>query len=220
MEDRMPLYLKYPDEVFVRERLAKAQGFYIQLKINANYQTNSIGSFLDAAMAEIREVRPRFIVVDFRFNTGGDFTTTGSAMKELPALLPRDGRIYVITNGTTFSAAITSVNVLKQVGGDNTIIVGEPVGDKQRFWAEGAELCLPNSKICTAYARGLHDYARGCDGEPRCYETVVPAAVPLRVTSLNPDIPVRFTFADYANRRDAALDAILAEELRREARDR
>ena len=220
LEDRMPLYLKYPDELFVRERLAKAQGFYIQLKINANYQTNSIGSFLDAAMKEIRELSPRFIVVDFRFNTGGVFTTTGSATKELPTLLPPGGRIYVITNGTTFSAAITSVNVLKQVGGDNTIIVGEPVGDKQRFWAEGAELCLPNSKICIAYARGLHDYARGCDGEFGCYETLVPTAVPLRVTSLNPDIPVRFTLADYANRRDAALDAILAEELRREARNR
>ena len=218
-EDRMPLYLKYPDQAFVRERLTKVQGFYIQLKINANYQTNSIASFLDAAMAEIREVRPRFIVVDFRFNTGGVFETTGPAMKELPTLLPPDGRIYVITNGTTFSAAITSVNVLKQVGGDSTVIVGEPVGDRQRFWAEGAELCLPNSRICIAYARGLHDYARGCDGESGCYETVEPTAVPLRVTSINPNIPVPSTFADYTNRRDAALDAILSEESKRGARN-
>ncbi len=214
-DDRLPLYLKHPDEQFVAEPLEDAQGFYIQLKINDDYRSQSIGPFLDAALAEARKVKPRFIVVDFRFNTGGNFVKTGAAMKQLPTLLPPDGRIYAITNGSTFSAAITSVNVLKQVGGKSTVIVGEAVGDKQRYWTEGAELCLPNSKICIAYARGLSDYAHGCESEPDCYDAVVPAAVPLRVKSLQPNIPVPSTFVDYANGRDAAMDAILAAEAQR-----
>lgn len=65
-------------------------------------------------------------------------------------------------------------------------------------------------------ARGLHDYAHGCEGEFACYESVVPAAIPLRVMSLKPDIPIAFTFAEYAARCDAALEAILSEERKRQ----
>jgi hypothetical protein len=211
----LPLYLRHPDEVFVREPLSETHGIYLQLKMNDDYRSQSIREFLDASLVEIAERKPRFVVVDFRGNTGGDFTKTTSAMSQLPKVMPEDGRIYVIADGGTFSAAITNINVLKQVGGSRTMIVGEPVGSGQRFWAEGGRLCLPNSKICLAYARGLHDYANGCDGEAACYESAMPAAIPLRVKSLRPDIPVAFTFADYVAGRDAALDAILSAERKR-----
>jgi hypothetical protein len=213
--DPVPIYLRHPDAMFVRLPLADVDGFYIQLKVNKDYFSHSIRGFLDAALLEIEKAKPRFVVVDFRGNTGGDFTKTTSAMSRLPRLLGPGGRTYVITDGGTFSAAITNINVLKQAGDGNTIIVGEQVGDSQRFWSEGGKLCLPNSKACFAYARGLHDYAHGCEGELACYESFVPAGkVPLRVASLKPDIPLTFTFSDYRAGRDAALDAILSEELK------
>ena len=94
------------------------------------------------------------------------------------------------------------------------MIVGEPPGDDQRFWAEGNSMCLPNSKMCVWYARGLHDLRRGCDGEFACYDGVVPTAVPLHVRSLRPDIVVTPTFRDYLRRRDEVMDVIVADQSR------
>jgi hypothetical protein len=219
-DEPLPLSLRHRAQVFVRERISGTDGIYVQLRLNDDYHSQSIGEFLDATLDEVLETKPHFIVVDFRGNTGGDFTKTSAAMSQLPNVLPEGGRIYAITNGGTFSAAITSVNILKQVGGSRTVIVGESPGDGQRFWAEGDKLCLPNSGICAGYARGLHDYANGCEGKPACYESVVPAAVRLRVKSLKPDIAVDLTFADLSARRDAALDAILSAEAKRQQPER
>ena len=222
--DQLPLYLRHPGQWFVAEPLENGRGYYVQLKQNTNVGDAMIGDFLLEAFARIRQLTPEYVVVDVRFNSGGDLTTTGKTLATLPGLLAPDGRIYVLTNGGTFSAAITSANILKQAGGNRTRLIGEHPGDAQRFWAEGSRLCLPNSKACAQFTRGLHDYTRSCAGEAGCYYTVlardVPqlGLIPLAVNSLTPDVPVPFTFADYVAGKDLAMEAVAAEEARRKAR--
>ena len=44
------------------------------------------------------------VIVDLRFDQGGDFTTTAGLMSRLASLAPSVQRIYVLISGWTFSA--------------------------------------------------------------------------------------------------------------------
>ena len=84
-------------------------------------------------------------------------------------------------------------------------IVGEPVDDHLEFWAEGCLVELPASGATLLYASERHDYTTGCP-EPECHAPI--RDHPIRVKSLEPDVPVPLAFADYRAGRDAALDAV------------
>ncbi len=61
-------------------------------------------------------------------------------------------------------------------------------------------MTLPNSKLQVSFATGLHDYADSCAGEEGCFWTL--RFYPTHVKAFTPDVPVRYTFADYASLRD------------------
>ena len=84
-------------------------------------------------------------------------------------------------------------------------IVGEPIGDHLSFWAEGRIVQLPESGARLLYASERHDYTTGCP-EPDCHAPI--RNHPIRVTSLEPNVPVPFTFADYRAGRDPGLEAV------------
>ncbi len=219
-DSTLPLYLSHPEQLFVGEPMPDGKGYYLQLKLNLSQNGESIEDFLKKTLTEIGARKPAYLVADLRFNGGGDLTSTTKTLASVPGLLSPDGRVYILTNAWTFSAAITSANVLKQTAGARARVVGESAGDGQRFWAEGGRLCMPNSKICANYTRGLHDYAKGCSGEFGCYYDAlridVPSygLIPLAQPSLAPDIRVPMSFADYAAGKDPVMDAVAAEERR------
>ena len=113
------------------------------------------------------------------------------------------------------SAAITTVATLKQAGGDRVRIVGEDVGDRLDFWAEGGTFALPNAFLQVHYAAGRHRYDGPCDDRRDCFW--LDERYPARVHDLRPDIPAPWTFAAYRQRRDPALEAVAAAETRRQA---
>jgi hypothetical protein len=157
---------------------------------------------------EVVARRPRHVVVDLRLNQGGNFFNTILFTDGLPRLLPPDGRIFVLIGRATFSAALTTTAFLRSNGGDRTVLIGETIGDADRFWAEGGRKTLPNSQIEVQYANGLHDWAAGCTDLGTCYWPAV--AFGVRNISLAPDVRVEPTFADYAAGRDPVLAAALA----------
>jgi hypothetical protein len=55
--------------------------------------------------------------------------------------------VIVITDNTTFSAAIITTALVKHFAGERAVIVGERPRDRLVFWAEGGQMQLPNSKI-------------------------------------------------------------------------
>jgi hypothetical protein len=151
------------------------------------------------------------VVLDMRFNGGGNLTTARDFMKRLPALVT--GRIFVLTSPVTFSAAISSIGYLKQAAPDRVTIVGEGVGDRLVFFAEGSRVTLPNSGTMISFSTQRHDYNTGCRPYSDCHPPVV--ANPIAVPSLAPDVAAPWTIDAYRVGRDPGMEAVAAELRRR-----
>lgn len=207
----VPLYLSEPDRAFRMARLPEIDGQYIQLRINKSFYEQKIATFLDATRVALAKAKPRNLVVDLRQDGGGDLNTTRAFIEDLPSLIAVDGRIFVLTSGRTFSAGIASAGYLEQAAPGRVTIVGEPIGDELEFWAEGELSQLPVSKAVLLPATERHNYVTGCP-EPDCHLSI--REHPIQVASLEPDIAVPLTYADYRAGRDPALAAV-QEALRR-----
>lgn len=204
----VPLYLQDPAPLFRLAFPPELDGAWIQLKAIRGL---GIQQFFEATLVELRHRRPRNIVVDLRFNMGGDLNIARDFMQALPGIA--SGRVYAITSGRTFSAAISSLGYLKQAAGDRLTIVGEPIGDRLEFWAEGDIMALPGLGAFVLYASERHNYMTGCP-EPDCHAAI--REHPIRVRSLQPDLPVSLTWEDFSAGRDPAMAAILRDIARRE----
>lgn len=111
------------------------------------------------------------------------------------------------TSAWTFSAGEISAALTKEHGAGKVTIIGEGVGDRLRLWAEGGSLTLPNSKIIMHYATGLHDYSKPCWRDNGCFWTMY--FFPMHLNTLEPDVAIPYTFADYRALRDPVVDYIL-----------
>lgn len=202
----LPLYLQSPGQAFRFQVMENPSTAYIQFKANVDFSgTQDIDGFLDSVAGELNSLKPRFIVLDQRFNFGGDLNITRSLMQNLPGYLSADGKIFIITSGRTFSAGISSVGYLKQAAGDKAVIIGEPVGDELEFWAEGDLQVLPNSGVAFLMATERHNYRTGCP-EDDCHGSI--RRNPIRVESLQPEILTPLRYSDYAQGVDPAMEAI------------
>jgi hypothetical protein len=152
---------------------------------------------------------PKSVIVDLRFNDGGNFFTTILFAQALPKLLPTGGHIYVLVSGSTFSAAIVTVAMLKEAGDSKVVILGTPMGDSDGFWAEGLPVALPHSRLELRPGRQFEDWGHGCHDTKRCFwpDVVWGPKAPI---SLLPDEEISPTFAEYAAGWDPVLERALA----------
>jgi len=204
----LPLSLRDFNATFRRAWIDHGCTLFIQLKAIADADKQHIGDFLSATTDEMRAHPPCNIILDMRFNSGGDYTKAARFASHLPDYVPPSGRIYLLTGPQTFSAAITTTAFVKQAAGSRGIILGEPVGDRLTFFGEGNEGCLPHEDFCLHYATGMHNYARRCDDWDQCFW--LNWIFPVQVKSLAPDETIKMTFADYTARRDPVLERAVA----------
>jgi len=139
-------------------------------------------------------------------NGGGDLNATRAWARRLPELVP--GRAFVLTSPWTFSAAITTIGYMRQAAPTRVVIVGEQVGDRLDFYAEGGLVDLPGSNAIIQLAVQRHDYRTGCREIFNCYASV--ARHPIAVDSLAPDIAAPWTLESYMAGRDPAMEAVAA----------
>ena len=177
---------------------------YMRVQDIVDTDGQKIEPFLKSTEAALRAHPPCAVIVDLRGNGGGDYTNMWHFTHALPGLIAPGGHIYVLTDAETFSAAITTTAFVKDAGGDKAVIVGEPVGDRMAFYAEGGNGTLPNSKFSLSYETGKHDYARTCWNPSYCFW--LNWLYPVRVKSLQPDIYVPLRFSDWNAGRDAAFE--------------
>jgi hypothetical protein len=204
----LPLSLRDFNSTFRRSWIDHGCTLFIQLKAIADADGQPIGDFLSATTDEMRAHPPCNIILDMRFNTGGDYTKAARFASHLPDFVPPSGRIYLLTGPQTFSAAVTTSAFVKQAAGSRAIILGEPVGDRLAFYGDGNSGCLPHEDLCLHYATGMHDYAHRCDDWDRCFWLNWIFAV--QVESLDPDEAIKMTFVDYAARRDPVFERAVA----------
>ncbi|BDU21684.1 peptidase S41 [Dyella sp. GSA-30] len=163
-----------------------------------------IAPFLAATEATLRANPPCAVILDLRGDDGGDYTNVWHFTHMLPNLLAPGGRLFVLTNSQTFSAAITTAAFVKDAGGDRVTIIGEPVGDRLSFFSEGNKACLPNLMVCVYPQTAKHDYQYPCENWRECFW--LNWFYPVRVTSLQPDIVVPLRFEDWNTGHDAAYE--------------
>jgi hypothetical protein len=211
---KLPLFLRdYSAAPFQAEYWPDEGIYYAQFRSNEDEPGHPIGEFITRLKREISVDRPRVVVLDLRFDQGGNFTKTASLMKKLTTLSEAIEHVYVLTCAWTFSAGNVSVALLKEHGAKKVTLIGEPVGDRIRLWAEGGSLTLPNSGLVIGFATGLHDYSQSCFGERGCFWIMY--FHPMHVQSFAPDILVPYNFDDYVGLRDPVLER--ARELARAA---
>lgn len=205
-----PFYLAGPGDFFRLEHLPGSDALYVQFRANstADAMGQDIGEFVKRVQREIEQQPPENLVLDLRFDVGGDIDQTRQLIRDLAARTRQ--RIYVMTGPYTFSAGIVAAAAMVHDGGARVTIVGEQVGDRLRFWSEGADACLPNSKYCLRATDGLWDLTRGCAGTAGCYGDAYEAQVP----SLTPTLVAPLTARAWREGRDPGLEAVRADLVR------
>lgn len=199
-----PWALQDPDTPFRWRNAPEMEAIVLELRQNEDAEGAPISKALQEFTDAIKKHSPRNLIVDLRMNGGGDLNTTREFMQTLPTLVP--GRIFALTGPWTFSAGIASLGYLKQAAPERVTLVGEPVGDRLQFFAEGKLVQLPNSKAIISIAKERHDYQTGCKGFPDCHKPIV--RHPIAVASLTPDLPAAWTIEHYQSGQDPALLAV------------
>ncbi len=204
--ERAPWSLQDGAEAFRWRAAPEIDAIVLQMRQNMSRDGFSIEAALDRFRTAIREAHPRNIVLDMRWNGGGDLSTSREFMQALPTLAP--GRIFILTSPLTFSAAISSTGYVKQAAPDRVTIVGEMVGDRLVFFSEGDLVQLPNTAGAVGRTTERHDYANGCRAFSDCHDYMV--SHPIAVASFAPDIAAPWTIEAWLAGRDPGMEAIAA----------
>ena len=133
------------------------------------------------------------VVVDIRHNFGGEVRALEPVLAAFanPAFAD-PGRLFLVAGRNTFSAA--SMFVAKLQAQTELTIVGEPMGGSPNMWGNARPVELDRSGLVVSVAT-MFELATTSGDE--------------RLT-IEPDLSVPLTFADWSAGRDGALDAILA----------
>lgn len=191
--DRLPLYLQRRSENFWLNYIADTKSLFVKINV---IQDSGAATFADFAASVAQAASSHTldkVVIDFRGCHGGDNQKFRSLLLVVlrHANLDRLGRLFVVTDRETFSAAANAVSDFERLA--NAIFVGEPPAGAPNSWGDPKKFILPNSglmaRISTVYWRDwTNDVAR---------------------PFVAPDIPVDLSSADYFTSRDPSLEAIL-----------
>lgn len=131
------------------------------------------------------------VIVDVRHNGGGDATTYGPLLNVLSSpQINQVGKLYVIIGRSTFSAAANFVTHIDL--GTNVRFAGEQTGGSLNNYGDSISFDLPRSGLEVLIPTIYWIYA---PGDPR--------------SSIQPDISVEWSAADYFNHFDPVLEAVL-----------
>jgi hypothetical protein len=206
----MPIYLRHPDRAYWFQFLPDVRALYFQYNRAASDEQHPLAQFEEELLRAMTDHPRAALIVDLRFNTGGD-GNIGKQMMRLIQGVSTSRKVYVIIGRTTFSAGLFHAVQWKHWG--KAIFVGEEPGDELEFFAEGGNILLPNSRLTIHFANARHCYSAASQTPPtECFNE-------LRVDPLKMALPASNNFEQYRSGRDAAFDTILA-DLKRTASTR
>ena len=206
VRDSLPLFLRDSDQPFRYALIPAIDAGYIQLRSNIDRAGIAIRDFVAQVRDRLESDGPRFIILDNRFNPGGDLTRTADFARELPSLVPSDGKVYVLTSNATFSAGIYTSFYPKATDSQRTVVVGEHVGDRTRFWAESrGPVRLPNTGWTIGQSLQTHDLGTSCTTPDCHFGSRGRARFDIAVGALEPDVEIGMTFDQYR----AGVDPVL-----------
>jgi hypothetical protein len=190
----LPLHLRHRDLPFWFEYRPADDLVYFQFNAVRDHPAETFAAFCDRLFGFIEDRNAGRLVIDIRWNGGGNTLLSQHLLHHLIASrrLSRRGALFVITGRLTFSAAQNTVTAIERE--TSAIFVGEPTGSRPNFIGERIDFELPYSKV-RANAADLY------------WQTSWPTD---HRTWTAPDIYAPPTFEAFRRNQDPALDAILA----------
>lgn len=203
-----PSYLSRPDQNFWHVYLEAENILYVQLNRFRDQEPVLMSDYLADVLEEAGKREVRHAVVDLRFSPGGNYMLANDFSRLLPEVVP-NGRIFILTSGNTFSAAISVAARLKYYAGERAVLVGEEMGDAGQMWGEGGTTIMPNSGIAFRYTTAYHDWENGCrlSQVGTCF--FLNYFHGTAAGSLLPTVPLAQTFAGYAAGEDTVMSEVL-----------
>jgi len=196
---KVPLYISEPNIPGFIKQIDSLNSLYIQINTSTE-----IPNFFKKVKESITINNSQNLIIDLRFNTGGNYIKQAKLSKEIPKLVK--GKVFIVVGNATFSAGICTAARLKYFAKDKAIVVGQKIGDRLIFWAEGKRFVLPNSKFEVRVATGFHDWESNSFETSKTFWLNIFYGVPAK--DLTPDIPVSNNFNDYVNGTDKILEEI------------
>ena len=179
-----------------------ASGYYRALELGGGaffIQYNACREAPDLPMADFTSAVGELLragdygklILDLRYNTGGNSAVIEPLIAELHAFLQEhDLPVYALIGEDTFSSGIIgALDVRKHLG---ATLVGSPTGGSVNGYGELKSFTLPNSPMTVFYSTKYFDLVPGYEG-----------------SSLIPDIAVEATIDDLIAGRDAVVDYVL-----------
>jgi tetratricopeptide (TPR) repeat protein len=193
-----PLHLMYR-RGRIRHALPAQDAYYMQLNSTGNLPDDPMADFAERALDEVDALRPRSLIVDIRYNFGGD----GSKVPGFIHAFIRRGdapswqNLYVLTGRRTFSAGIMLIAAF--VDHTQATLIGEPAGGALDHYGDATAIQLDEIGATLSVSTLFHQL----QDQGQRYD-IMPV-----------DVAAPFSFADWSAGRDPAIDPILAgEEMR------
>lgn len=198
LADDKPFHLDYRDKAYWFEYLTEHKAVYMQFSAVQDLGDESFADFWHRMFAYIDEHSVEKLIIDIRYNGGGNGDMLWPFIYEI---IKRDsintrGNLFVIIGPKTFSAATMAACRLKNH--TNAMLVGEPIGSGMNHYGDAGGFELPNSglrfRVSTLYWQ---------EGHPADRRDILP-----------PDYPGVMTAKAYFSGSDPSLEAILNGEVR------
>jgi hypothetical protein len=182
-----PLYLAHQNDDFWFETVPDTKTIYVIF----NHYAHFAGHAQDL-LKDIDAIHPDRLIIDMRENGGGNFSLPREYL--LPFIkasrtLNRKGHLYIIIGRKTFSAGMSNAADFRN--DTNSILVGEPAGERPNSYQENGEFCLPNSHLHVTVSTKHYKFA---NADPE---------------ALLPDERIDIGWSDYEGGNDPVLSWIL-----------
>lgn len=176
--------------------LPERDAYYIMINIWHGTEQESIPDFFARAMREVDAQKPRRLILDLRYATGGDGSNGWPVIRELLARKYSQPwkELYVLVSGRTYSASLNTLGPL--LFNVPATLVGEPMGGGWLVFGDYSTFQLERIGIELRVSALRHQMSESTD-----LRTVLPV-----------DYPAQFSFADWVAGRDPAVDPILSGE--------
>lgn len=155
----------------------------------------SLQAFWDAMLAALDADATQTLVIDLRYNGGGDNSYARRFVDSLVARpsINRKGKLFVVMGRRTYSAAMNFLSLLEER--TSAIFVGEPAGGAPSHFGDPTTFTLPQSQLTLRISTMHWDLG------------VQPADVR---EVMEPSLPAPPRFSAFRDGKDPALDAVRA----------
>jgi hypothetical protein len=190
-----------PESDSLRYRLARDDTFWMEdLADGVLYARYSAVTPVGTGQAEEflrRAVASEKVVLDLRHNPGGDNHNYRLLLAALQDdSVDRSGRLFVLTDRVTFSAASNFATEIEQTTG--ALFVGEAMGGGLNFWDDVKFHPMPHLPVPMRIGVSTRYWEKSTANDPRL--------------TIDPDIDVPSLSNDFFSGRDTALEAAMAAE--------